>query len=341
VEAAVNGLFDPVVIERKIDGLLQDSGGALKRSSLLTLVIVHPRERQAEMARRMDYIFGKRPLRVIRIETGYGAATTVDVSARCLPHPAGEEVCFQEIVFYSGADQRGLDPALWQPLIIRDLPAVLFCLEGTALLRRVVRHMDFMPDKCLVDTGAEGAGAAPVAYLEMLTGLAALAEAGVPVADLSWRALTGLRLLAARLFDPPETRPLLKDLSRVDIRGLAPSSCLVLGLWLAARLGWKNGVLRGESMSFTGARGNNIVLALPPRAGARFSLDFHSAAGAHAGLRQVDDTTVLLLSSGREYREPYAVSGCDTCLLEEIDRLESDRAFLETLAAAMTVRVEA
>ncbi len=145
----MSALFDPADIERRMDEILGTAGSgpegaALKRASLLTLVVVHPRALQDRVAARLDYLFGRRPLRIIRIETGHDSPTAVDVSARCSPHPSGDEVCFQEIVFYSGPDGRGMDAALWSPLVIRDLPVALMWLEAPAELVPFLDRTDFI-----------------------------------------------------------------------------------------------------------------------------------------------------------------------------------------------------
>jgi glucose-6-phosphate dehydrogenase assembly protein OpcA len=335
MEAAVSDVFDPAAIERRIDLMMKASGGATKRASLLTLVIVHPQELQAEVAARLDYVFGKRPLRVIRIETGGRAPTSVDVTARCLPHPTGEEVCFQEIVLYSGPDGRGLDPALWEPLVIRDLPAVLFSPQGLGALADLLERMDFLPDKCLVYS----APGQPAETLALLSRLASLAADGMVVADLAWRALTGVRLLTARLFDPEETRHLLRETVRIGVVGLVPRDALYLSLWLASRLGWKNGVLRENMMTFAVPQGGDVVLTWQAVAGDAFSLEFETSAG-RASLKSINPSTVLLSAEGRESRESFAMAGCDRCLLEELDNLAPDRVFLDVLAAARVVRTE-
>ncbi len=333
MEAAVSDVFDPAAIERRIDLMMKASGGATKRASLLTLVIIHPRELQAEVAARLDYVFGKRPLRVIRIETGGRGPTSVDVTARCLPHSTGEEVCFQEVVLYSGPDGRGLDPALWEPLVIRDLPAVLFSPQGPGTLEDLLGRMDFLPDKCLVHSAADR----PADTLVSLSRLASLAEKGMVVADLAWRALTGVRLLTARLFDPEETRRLLRETVHIGMIGLEARDALYLGLWLASRLGWKDGVLRDNIMTFSVPHRGEAVLTWRAAVGDAFSLEFE-AAGGRASLKRVAPATALLSTEGRESREPWAMAGCDRCLLEELDNLAPDRAFLDVLNAARVVR---
>lgn len=334
MEAAVSDVFDPAAIERRIDLMMKASGGATKRASLLTLVIVHPQELQAEVAARLDYVFGKRPLRVIRIETGGRAPTSVDVTARCLPHPTGEEVCFQEVVLYSGPDGRGLDPALWEPLVIRDLPAVLFSPRGLGALADLLERMDFLPDKCLVYS----APGQPAETLALLSRLASLAADGMVVADLAWRSLTGVRLLVAQLFDPEETRHLLRETARLRMIGLESRDALYLGLWLASRLGWKNGVLRENMMTFAVPQGGDVVLTWQASADA-FSLEFVTA-GDRATLKRIGPATALLSAGKRESRERFAMAGCDRCLLEELDSLAPDRAFLDVLAAARGMRTE-
>jgi hypothetical protein len=257
----VSAAFDPVDIERRVDESLSRSGAALKRSSLCTLVVVHPRALQTTVATRLDRLFGRRPLRVVRLETGYDAPTAVDVSARCLPHRDGDEVCFQEIVFYCGPDSRGREDALWAPLVIRDLPVLLWLDDPAALAAR--NETAPAVDKILIDLKTITGADAPAA-LRVLALLAGRFQGTIgtetPIlADLAWRALTQARLAIARLFDGPETRPFLSRLTRVEFSISSAVDALLLALWLAARLGWKAGTLQGDEPRLCAWRGRRIA----------------------------------------------------------------------------------
>ncbi len=331
--------FDPAAIERKIDESLAATGSApagggpaaaaLRRSSLLTLVVVHPRELQAAVAARLDYLFGRRPLRIIRLETGHSSPTAVDVSTRCLPHPSGDEVCFQEIVFYNGPDGRGMEAGVWSPLVIRDLPAVLMWLAGADGLEEFLERSDFEFDKCIIDLETEsgrtpGAGDAPSFVVGTLARLArrfgARAGGAEPpvLSDLAWQALAPVRARLARLFDPEPARPLLARLERTSFSGLPDLSAALLVLWLASRLGWSRPRRAKGGLSFTGPDGRVIEVKLP-QGEARFAIEFSAAGQESTGLGRGETLDV--------------VCGED-CLLAEIDHLAPDPAFNDMLAAA-------
>ncbi|MBN2352346.1 MAG: glucose-6-phosphate dehydrogenase assembly protein OpcA [Spirochaetales bacterium] len=336
--------FDPAAIERRIDESLAVTGrppegaapttAALRRSSLLTLVVVHPSERQAAVAARLDYLFGRRPLRIIRIETGHSSPTTVDVSTRCLPHPSGDEVCFQEIVFYNGPDGRGLEAGVWSPLVIRDLPAVLLWPGEAAGLEGFLERSDFEFDKFVIDLETEIGRSAPRDAPRLVFGtLARLARRFGPkagpappvISDLAWRALTPLRARIARLFDPEPARPLLARLERVAFSGLPALSAALLVLWLASRLGWSRWRSSKEGLVYKGPDGRAIDVKLP-QGEARFSIEFFAAGEKPIGF-------------GRG--EAWNVACGEDCLLAEIDHLTPDPAFNEMLAAAARFAGEA
>jgi glucose-6-phosphate dehydrogenase assembly protein OpcA len=328
----VSAFFDPVEIERKIDECLAVTGAAVKRASLLTLVVVHPRESQSSVAARLDYLFGKRPLRVIRVETGHSAPTSVDVSARCLPQPAGDEICFQEIVFYDGPDGRGLDGAFWSPLVIRDLPVALAWLLEPAGLVAFLDRSGFAVDKCLVDL-LTASGRDSAALLETLAllgrrfGPVAAGPAPPPLADFAWRSLAPLRARIARLFDPPAARPLLGRLAQVEFAGLPAVSAVLLALWLAARLGWTRQRLAAGGFACADPVGNDVAVRLPAERSAGgeepFSIGFTTARGESLGLG---------CAAGEE--EKFTPVCGEECLLAEIDHLGPDPAYGEVLAAA-------
>jgi glucose-6-phosphate dehydrogenase assembly protein OpcA len=321
LETPVSAAFDPVDIERRVDESLSRSGAALKRSSLCTLVVVHPRALQTTVATRLDRLFGRRPLRVVRLETGYDAPTAVDVSARCLPHRDGDEVCFQEIVFYCGPDSRGREDALWAPLVIRDLPVLLWLDDPAALAAR--NETAPAVDKILIDLKTITGADAPAA-LRVLALLAGRFQGTIgtetPIlADLAWRALTQARLAIARLFDGPETRPFLSRLTRVEFSISSAVDALLLALWLAARLGWKAGTLQGDELGFTGATGEAKTVRLAGTEDRWFAVSFRTADNITLGLE----------------RNSWIDPACgEECLVAEIDLLAPDPVYGEVLAIA-------
>jgi glucose-6-phosphate dehydrogenase assembly protein OpcA len=73
-----------------------------------------------------------------------------------------------------------------------------------------------------------------------LLSLQALAENGVPLADLNWRRLSAWQELTAEAYDPPQRRAALVEIDRVNIdyeKGNPAQALLFLG-WLASRLSW-------------------------------------------------------------------------------------------------------
>jgi glucose-6-phosphate dehydrogenase assembly protein OpcA len=76
-----------------------------------------------------------------------------------------------------------------------------------------------------------------------------LVEAGVPLADLNWRRLSGWQELTAEAYDAPQRREALIDVDRVNIdyeKGNPAQALLFLG-WLASRLNWLPVTLEKEN----------------------------------------------------------------------------------------------
>jgi glucose-6-phosphate dehydrogenase assembly protein OpcA len=118
------------------------------------------------------------------------------VFSQCwMPFGKHQQICAEGIQITAGWTELSHVAQLLLPLIVSDLPAVLWC-RGT----RVFSENAFTPllplvQKIIVDSApAPDAGAAIAAIRE-------LRKQGRLVADLAWTKLTGLRELIASLFD--------------------------------------------------------------------------------------------------------------------------------------------
>jgi hypothetical protein len=237
MEEAVMDIRDPAGIERELERRVLAASGTGTRASMFNLVVVHRLAEAGPVEPALEGMMGKRPARIVRVESGNAGPSRVFVSARCATGTPERAVCFEEIVIQDGEDGLGRDPGYWTPLLIRHLPVYLWWLEETGPLAGDAARLREVADRLLVDTGfREERGEEPYAALGRL---AVLAGSSLDLSDFSWQRVLPLRRWTARLFDPPENRARLERIEGVSLDGGRRSEALLLFLWLASRLGWR------------------------------------------------------------------------------------------------------
>jgi glucose-6-phosphate dehydrogenase assembly protein OpcA len=159
------------------------------------------------------------------------------------------------------------------PLLVSDLPTVLWCPHGHEQAVQAARRL---VDVILIDSDSEAADVA-----EALARAADLGGSAYTV-DLAWLRGTPWRERLAATFDPPYRRTELGCIERLEVRHRPSSgaSARLLAGWLASRLGWGDGSV---DVSFVGVDQEAPGLAgVTVRSHDGFSLSLDRAAG---GLR--------------------------------------------------------
>ncbi len=126
------------------------------------------------VARAVDYLLGKRPARIVHIQSGYDGLTEAHVSARCYPDRRNQGVCFQEVHILNASDDRGMDPGSWGSLLIRDLPVFGLITDLARPVGEQIAALADSADKLIFDS-AEMDQASPWHPLASMAGLAARA----------------------------------------------------------------------------------------------------------------------------------------------------------------------
>ena len=137
--------------------------------------------------------------------------------------------CHDQVVLTGDDSRLGHAASLLAPLLIPDLPTVLWLpdleagLPDPLLLERT--------QQVLVDSAGD---AVP------LPSLASLVR-GVRVHDLAWGRLEFWRAATAAAFDPPERRDLLSRVTSLELRyeGQPLTPALLLAGWVSARARWR------------------------------------------------------------------------------------------------------
>ncbi len=229
---------DPVAIEREIQKQISAVSATATRASLFTLVIFKQAFAPGPADGALNFLLGKRPGRIILVESGFEGESRAHVSARCDPRLKNLEVCFQEIHIQNGRDDIGRDPAFWGPLIVRELPAFLWWLEPILPFPELLRQAEEVTDRFLIDGTFQERLNIPPARL--YRELAARWDFGgsTAYADFAWASILPLRRAAARVFEPESERENLERIERVHLENGGRAEALLFFFWLASRLGW-------------------------------------------------------------------------------------------------------
>jgi glucose-6-phosphate dehydrogenase assembly protein OpcA len=215
------------------------------RTSVLTLVVLAPRPELSERAlAAINALHQRHPSRAIVISPGdFDGPAHMDahIYAECkLNTRAGAEMCTEQILIRTGGELSQHLARVVTPLLIHDLPVVLWWPDDPPFGSRQFAEIVGTADRLLVDSGSfnEDGG-------KRLAGLATVVANGVSVTDIGWLRLTLWRELLAGMFDHPLLVHELDHIKSVRIDIARPTSTLrtskaafYLG-WLASRLNWE------------------------------------------------------------------------------------------------------
>lgn len=215
------------------------------RTSVMTLVVVAQQPEVAERAVAIvNALASRHPSRAIIITPGDpDGPTTVDarISAACqVTASSGGEVCTEEILVKTGGELSYHLATAVAPLLIHDLPVVLWWPDDPPFATKRFQELADMCDGVLVDSGDfRGDGRSG------LKGLTATVADGRAVHDMGWARLSLWRELLAGLFDHPLLIEQLEGVRSVRVDVSRPSSTLRISKaacfcgWLAAMLDWQ------------------------------------------------------------------------------------------------------
>jgi glucose-6-phosphate dehydrogenase assembly protein OpcA len=236
--AAVHG-------DRRLAGHLpadEDDIRVRTRTSVLTLVVVAPRPEVVDRAMAVvGTLATHHPSRAIVLspsDPDGPADFDAHVFASCqLPDRARSEICTEEILIRLGGELAQHLASTVAPLLIHDLPVVLWWPDDVPFGRPDFNELADECDRLFVDSGHfRGHG------LQRLQGLADAVYGGLVVHDVSWMRLMLWRELLASCFDHPLLTGELKHLAsiRVDVarpgRDVRLSRAVLFIGWLMARL---------------------------------------------------------------------------------------------------------
>jgi len=246
--------IDVGAIERELTSLWaqasEDEDHGVIRSSILNfLVYGSDRSEATEIDDILTEITSAHPSRAILMlvdREAPDAKLEAQVTSRCtLPTGSSKQVCCEQVTITAAGS--GIDdlPSTLSPLLLSDLPVYLWWravprIEDKALFRKLAD----ISDRVIIDSSLFNDPHRDIA--SMATVLHDTPR-WTAISDLNWARLTAWRALLAAFYDVKEYRPLLGQLDQVVIE-YAPSAidpsaisprALLLGGWLASRLGWQ------------------------------------------------------------------------------------------------------
>jgi len=253
-----NAVIDPEKIRRELDEVWTtlgreagEAGEEVMRACALTLITVVDEDQNPDaVLQSLAELMREHPSRsiVVRVAAGEDDRLEAGVDARCWrPFGGRQQICSEQIVMQCSQKTLAEAPGVILPLVVADLPAVLWCPSARACRSPAFPALAATAGRIILDTGrCPEAGAVP--------GAAA-------AADLSWTRLTRWRALLAQVFENDLCRRRIGDFSRLTVyyefpRGAGiPRAALLLAGWVGSRLGWDADRARG-GLRFEGSEGS-------------------------------------------------------------------------------------
>jgi glucose-6-phosphate dehydrogenase assembly protein OpcA len=212
------------------------------RTSVLTLVVVAPRPELVERAMAtVATLASRHPSRAVVLsptDPDGPASFDAHVYASCqLPEKGSSEVCTEEILIKVGGELAQHLSSTVAPLLIHDLPVVLWWPDDVPFGRADFAELAAEVDRLFVDSGHFRRHG-----LTRLKGMADAVYSGLVVHDVSWMRLMLWRELLASCFDHPLLVRELRFLRSIRIDVARPggdvrlSRAVLFVGWLMSRL---------------------------------------------------------------------------------------------------------
>jgi glucose-6-phosphate dehydrogenase assembly protein OpcA len=308
-------LVDPEKILKDLRNLWLDlgrdnevAGGVLRACGMTLVVATDAAADMDELRHLLGVLMHNHPARAIVLKLDGKSGLNATVFSQCwMPFGKHQQICAEGIEITAGFSDLTHVAQLLLPLIVSDLPAVLWCRGPRIFSDHAFEPLLPLVQKIIVDGTTVPDPHAAVAAVRDLR------QQGRLVADLSWTKLTGLRELIASLFDEG-TAANIKS-ARILYGGDAPTvSALYFQTWIKHALPDAQVTLeqRGE-----GTRSiRSIVLV----------------GDCEVLLTRPDKSTFEVRCGGRMRRSSLVLVSEETLMGEELSILGADPVFDKVLA---------
>jgi len=217
-------------------GTTAESSGVLRACSMTMMVIADETEDTQGIAETLVKLMQEHPSRAIVIRLRDCAEPCLEsrVFAQCWkPFGSRQHICCEQIEITTSDASLPDVHAVVLPLIVADLPVILWCRSGRATDLEGFRELESLAQKVIFDSGV---------FPDQEKALSKLLTASLPgtrVADLAWSRLTRSRELIAQSVNSEDLLHSLRqvDVVRVRARGPKPDvPARYFAAWLSNRL---------------------------------------------------------------------------------------------------------
>lgn len=177
----------------------QESSAAILRACAMTLLVLAEDQDDAERVRQIiGVLMHDHPSRAIVLRALEGAALDARIFAECWkPFGSNQQICSEGIEVTADAANLGDVASLLLPLIVPDLPVVMWARGARFFTSRFFDPLFPLAGKIIVNSLTAPNARGALAVLKELRGR------GRRVADLAWTRLTGWREALAHEFEQP------------------------------------------------------------------------------------------------------------------------------------------
>lgn len=191
------------------------SAGVLRACAMTLVVLADAAEDPNDIGETLACLMREHPSRVIVVRVskpGEDGELAARVFAQCwMPFGQRRQICCEQIEITAPENLLGDVPGILLPLVVPDLPVILWCRISRLLRSPVIQAFAGIIRKVIVDSGDFDAPA------EVLAQVAYAVRSGLIVADLSWTRLTRWRELIAQVFENPAYFSHLPSVAEVGI----------------------------------------------------------------------------------------------------------------------------
>lgn len=325
------------------------------RACMTNLVVFCPEPSAAATATEaVAGLMGHHPCRVILLSwSDKEGGIEAHLSANCTIASAGNasHVCCEQVWLQAGRDGRERLGWAALPLLIPDLPVVLWSAGSGPPPLEMLSDLMTQVDRVLVDTRTSADPSAAWSVCHRAPGGRTLHCA---VSDLTWARLEAWRSGIASLFDGPEVEQ-LAGLQKVRIQwssdpkrpAIGRAAAMLIAGWLADRLAWEVQDIAPKGDGFVLGTAGGVKLSAGPAkadgksAGHLASVSLTAPAGEFRARRSADGQSLLLSRpGGQEQTIPGGRPTTAELLADELEGRAGDRALQSALAVALRVAIE-
>ena len=213
-----------------------ESSGVLRACAMTMIVIADETEDAQGIAETLAQLMKEHPSRaiVIRVRDCQTPCLEARVFAQCWkPFGSRQHICCEQIEITTSDSSLPDVPAVVLPLVVADLPVILWCRSGRVTQLEGFRELEGMAQKVIFDSASFHDSE------KALSKLLAASIPGIRVADLAWGRLTRSRELIAQAVNSEDLLEKLRrvDTIRVHARGPRPDvPARYFAAWLSNRL---------------------------------------------------------------------------------------------------------